>query len=304
MTNSDRNITPEDIGTHIRKLREKHGYSLSDISRTTKISINVLESLEKGDWKGLGTRFLVKSFVKSYCTALGEPYEELVNLIDASDDKYFNLSRFKTLPLEKHRTIVKDKSKYLFYFMVMFISICMTAGGIYVYRHNAIKSEPQMPAIEETEVKIPEKIVEINKDTKPYTTSSISEQSNVPPVSLVDRQHTTENAPVAIDENKKKEETISEQVKEKPSSIHRLIIEAIEETWVKVWVDKSKPVSRLMKPGDTMNFKVKESARMIIGNAGGIRISWDDRSFSNIGKKGAVLRLSIPEGLFEKSRNE
>ncbi len=305
MTDSNKNITPEDIGTLLRTLREKHGYSLSDLSRLTKISIDVLKSLEEGNWKKLGTKFLVKNFVKSYCAVLGEPYEELVGFIETSDGKYWSLSKFRTLPLEKRKAIVKNKSKYAFYFIVMFISICMTAGGIYVYRHNAIKSEPQMPVMEETVLKIPEKILETNENTEPNTNSTSLEKSHAPSISLVERQYTTEKrTPVTSSSNSQNEKKGNEQTKRPPTSTHKLVIEAIEKTWVKVWVDKSRPISKLMNPGEIMRFEVSQSARMIIGNAGGIRISWDGKIFSNIGKKGAVLRLSIPEELFKKFDNE
>ena len=54
-----------DFGTFLRQAREKRGVSLQQVSATTKISVRVLESLEKNDPRKLPGGIFSRAFVRS-----------------------------------------------------------------------------------------------------------------------------------------------------------------------------------------------------------------------------------------------
>lgn len=59
------------IGETLRTARHEKKATLEDISRATKIKVDVLEKLESDDFKPLGAAMYVKSFIKLYGDHLG-----------------------------------------------------------------------------------------------------------------------------------------------------------------------------------------------------------------------------------------
>lgn len=61
----------ENIGTRLREAREKRGMSLREIAEVTRISVRVLEALEKNDISHLPGGIFSRSFVRSYAVQVG-----------------------------------------------------------------------------------------------------------------------------------------------------------------------------------------------------------------------------------------
>jgi hypothetical protein len=87
-------------------------------------------------------------------------------------------------------------------------------------------------------------------------------------------------------------------------NVHRLVIEATDETWVKVWIDNQETsLSRLMTDGERIEFEVKEQAKVRLGNAAGARIIWDDKVLEKLGRKGRVITISLPQNQKSSKKN-
>jgi len=69
-----------------------------------------------------------------------------------------------------------------------------------------------------------------------------------------------------------------------------LRLEAIEATWLEVRLDGHPPREAYLKPGETVSWKVQERIRLTLGNAGGVRITWDGKDLGTPGRRGEVLR--------------
>ncbi len=54
------------LGQELRREREQRAVSLKDFSDRTKISLRILEALEKGDYKALPDPFFIKSILRAY----------------------------------------------------------------------------------------------------------------------------------------------------------------------------------------------------------------------------------------------
>ena len=67
-----------DFGTKMRCLREERGVSLRQIAATTKISVSVLEALERNDISRLPGGIYSRAFVRSYAIAAGLDPEQTV----------------------------------------------------------------------------------------------------------------------------------------------------------------------------------------------------------------------------------
>ena len=67
-----------DFGIKLRRLREERGVSLRQISEVTKISVNVLETLEQNNISELPGGIFGRAIVRSYASEIGLDPEQVV----------------------------------------------------------------------------------------------------------------------------------------------------------------------------------------------------------------------------------
>ena len=67
-----------DFGSRMRHAREQRGVSLRQIAEATKISVSVLEALERNDISRLPGGIFSRAFVRSYAAEIGVDPEQTV----------------------------------------------------------------------------------------------------------------------------------------------------------------------------------------------------------------------------------
>lgn len=70
------------LGEYLKEKRTEKNYSLEKLSQKTKISINILKSLEANDYDHLPSAAYIKGFVTSYVKVLGIPMDEAINKME------------------------------------------------------------------------------------------------------------------------------------------------------------------------------------------------------------------------------
>lgn len=76
---------------------------------------------------------------------------------------------------------------------------------------------------------------------------------------------------------------------------HLLEIRAVEDTWISIRIDDNLTYSMHLKPGQKRSWAGEKSFFLKIGNAGGIRITFDGKYLGAPGKRGHVVRIALPE---------
>jgi hypothetical protein len=75
----------------------------------------------------------------------------------------------------------------------------------------------------------------------------------------------------------------------------RLVVKAVEPTWIRVQADEGRAVEELLAPGAQREWIAGKRFVLTIGNAGGIQIELNGRTLPSLGARGAVIhRLSLP----------
>ncbi len=74
-----------------------------------------------------------------------------------------------------------------------------------------------------------------------------------------------------------------------------LEITAIELTWISVEVDNDRPVLRFLKPGEIARWTALNGFSVKIGNAAGAKLTFNGKSLGNLGPRGKVVNLILPE---------
>ena len=95
---------PHNVGGRLRAAREAKNIALREIATTTKISISVLEALEKNDVDGLPGGIFTRSFVRSYATEVGLDPERTMRdfMAQVSTEGSSDNARHEPLRLPEH----------------------------------------------------------------------------------------------------------------------------------------------------------------------------------------------------------
>lgn len=74
---------------------------------------------------------------------------------------------------------------------------------------------------------------------------------------------------------------------------HRFGIEAGQMCWIQVKIDNGKTRSVMMKPGDRLEWEVGDRVDIVIGNSGGVRVTWDGQALHQLGRIGEPVKLNF-----------
>jgi len=94
------------FGVSLKRERELRGISLAEIARTTKISVRLLEAIEKDRFDILPEGVFRKSFIKSYAKYLGMNEEQILHEYDLE----VQASNTSQAALEKPSVSFRDSS--------------------------------------------------------------------------------------------------------------------------------------------------------------------------------------------------
>lgn len=76
---------------------------------------------------------------------------------------------------------------------------------------------------------------------------------------------------------------------------YHLVMAASEPVWIRILADGNRSEQMTLKAGETLERFASDSFMIDIGNAQGIAITFQGKSIDNIGKRGRVVHLRLPE---------
>jgi hypothetical protein len=96
-------------------------------------------------------------------------------------------------------------------------------------------------------------------------------------------------------------------VSEKPSALVEkrisLDIKAVEGTWVAIRIDDQPTREATFQPGDSLTYQATKRIELVLGNAGGLDMAFNERRLEKIGRSGEVVTVIFtPEGVEVKRR--
>ena len=319
----------ESLGKTLKSLREEKGMTLMDISKATKIRTSVLSSLENEEWDKLPQRIFIKGFVRAYAHAVGADENLILDLFESScpiEDQKITCPTFESQPMD---SLDRGKRKRSYKWVFILILILLICGGLYFLfqkYYNQLVEFSQPPVKEETTIVVPPKpeqkapVTPGAENTPPKTqppsntedaaatgttpsvanTMGEASQTTVKPEEKPKPQEVPAVTPPAREQPAKQEKTETatkpgpaEKTSEKTSN-DNLLITAKMETWIGLKIDGKTRKEILLKPGKTFSTKVDKFVELLIGNAGGIDITFNGKKVENIGKPGQVVRLRLP----------
>jgi cytoskeleton protein RodZ len=290
----------ESFGTYLKDERESRKISLDEISRTTKIRRAILEAIERDEGEVLLPEAVVKGFIRTYARYIGlDPKEVMATYVETRRGDEAS-AHGKHLPGGKR----KISAKYVFAGGVCALIIIMISFLFFYERR------PQEDAHEAALATIPtEQTTMVSTEdlqaspSLPSVEESISLQ--IPPVGVeeveevqTEKAQNVQEAPEVseVDAGIEAAEQVATVQEEEPTPVHdhTLLITASERTWIQIQEGSSLPFDVILYPGDSFTRTSSQQLAVVIGNAGGVTVSFDGKKLGSPGKDGEVVRLTLP----------
>ncbi|HEY7170645.1 MAG TPA: helix-turn-helix transcriptional regulator [Vicinamibacterales bacterium] len=141
-----------DFGSKLRAARERRGVSLRQIAAQTKISVSVLEALERNDISRLPGGIFSRAFVRSYAAEIGlDPEEVIQDFIAQFPDDSVTAGHPQARAIEDYEAV--ESSRLTASAFLKLIAISLPIAGIALYYSIAGRRKPpaepanQSPAI-------------------------------------------------------------------------------------------------------------------------------------------------------------
>ena len=243
------------LGIRLREIRLAKGVSLDDVARSTRVGRRHLEALETDSWGELPAPVFVKGFIRAYCEFLDASPDEVLGL-------YREVSGEPMKPERVQSAVYTPRSRRAGPLMVSLVLFIVLGASLFALRIG-LKSSPA-PA---------------TSGPARGDAGSVASSSPIPAttVSAVPVQP----APVPAGEPK-------------PAG-QRLLIRAVEPTWIRVQVDEGQVAEELLQAGAVREWTAARRFVLTVGNAGGIEVDLNGRRIPALGARGAVIqRLVLP----------
>jgi cytoskeleton protein RodZ len=245
------------LGIRLRELREAKGVSLDDIARSTRVGRRHLEALETDSWAELPAPVFVKGFIRAYC-----------DFLDASPDEALGVYREATgesAKPERVQSILRSgpsrRTGPLVISLVLFIAL---GASLFALRLGLKSSPPSAPA---------------TSASARGDTASVPSSASIPAATAPVIQ--TQPVPVSAADAK--------------PAAQRLVIHAVEPTWIRVQVDDGQVSEELLPAGAGREWTAARRFVLTVGNAGGLEIDLNGKRMPALGARGAVIqKLVLP----------
>jgi cytoskeletal protein RodZ len=255
----------------LKTLREERGLTIEDIFLKTRVNSAILNAIENGDFHLLPAPVSTKKFIQIYAETIGID----AGIILAHYQSYVDKTRGgpeEVSIVTVQQTVIDRKPfpRYLRY--VVPVAVVATACIMY-----AFFSEKEPLEVVQHTVTVTGQKEAVPKPAPPVKEPPLEAVPNVPlapPPAVVVQKETTQA----------------------PDNAHlNLLIEATEDTWLNIAEDRNPPYQITLKAGKKLSRNAREFFVIDVGNAAGINVTFLGKPLGNLGRKGQVVHLRLPQ---------
>lgn len=305
----------------MKERRIELGKEINEAAEITRIKESYLKAIEEEDFSRLPIAVYTKGYIREYAKYLGVYAEDIIaNYERYLDEKKGLKSKVaadtavdKPLNVEAANQQAGQKGPLKDNVTDTSIPVVTEAGGNYkkallILSSIAIivaiyllvpqsEKAPEMPLTPPAPVQQVPPVNSVQQDNQPVPQTS----TQVPTEKAEDKTKTAkaearpeskmEVKPEVKTDAKVKNETAAAGQKKKYS----LDIKATDKVWLQIIIDGSEKKEMTLNVGDRLVYGADESFNVLIGNAAGVTLKYNDKNFGALGEKGQVVRLDLPE---------
>ena len=284
--------SPESAGGYLRGLRTARGASLDDIARATRVGRRHLEALEADESAELPAPVFVKGFIRAYCEFLEARPDEAL-------ERYRRQAEHAT-PAPRSGGGMRGPrgapSRLGSPIAVSLLLLVVLSGALIAVNLGLRSGGPPAPTTPAPPAARPARQAEAQPPVEPSpprppvasaAPARAPEPAPAPP-SVQPQATAATTTPVAP--------TGAAGAAPAPDRRQRLVVRALESTWVRVQVDRSRAVEELLPEGAVREWSAAQDFVLTVGNAGGVELTLNGQRLPPLGSRGAVIReLVLPQ---------
>ena len=256
---------PLSFGRYLQAIRLEKKISLEHVSQQTRISLGNLLLIEQEDHERLPAVVYVKGFLRSYAKTVGADGDEVIRRYESRLDSLEKISG----PEFSSKKTARGTGRKLLVSLASLICII----GLAIFAVVLFRQAPEA-------------------DT-PVEQKAAAEKEQAADAPL--EQKTAAEKEQAADTQAEKQgpEIDTRTAKVLPEKL-LLHVTAVEDTWLKAIMDEKEPIEYNLNPGDQIELEAATGFNLLIGNAGGIKITLNDIAVAIPGKSGEVVTIELP----------
>lgn len=285
----------------LKAAREALGLSLADIFQRTRISVSNLQAMENNDFHLLPTSAYARNFIKTYARTVGIDSEPILVKYENYLDSQKGIQKLPPEDVSGSKILFAKIAGLKLYWGIAAALIVISAVAWFISKQYQSSSDimnttgsiaTAVPDNKEQTVNSPvNETAPINQQVKDSPKLALNEINKQLPVKEQLISDKTENNAVKPSKEQVSLPNIQPAVNSEDASL--LIINAIEDTWIRIKADQNPSFQVLLKSGEKFERKAA-NFEMDIGNAGGIKIQFKGKNIENLGKSGQVTHLRLP----------
>jgi len=263
---------PGDFGTRLRAARERRGISLRQIANATKISVSVLDALERNDISRLPGGIFGRGFVRSYAVEVGlDPEATIQDFIATFPNDSVTVGHRTSEQIEDNQMLESERRTAGTFLSLLAISIPI--AGVVLYMGVAGRRAREAPAPMTVVAAAPAPKIAVDPPAPAAPLASVP--AEVPAAT----QATTPSAPAAPLSAELAPLTIALSVK--------------RPCWVSATVDGQKAIERLLQIGEQQTIQVRREMVLTAGDAAAISMTLNGATARPLGKTGEVVTARL-----------
>ena len=285
----------------LKAAREALGLSLADIFQRTRISVSNLQAMEDNNFHLLPTSAYTKNFIKTYARTLGIDSEPILVKYEDYLNSRKGIQKLPPKDVSGSKILFAKIASIRLYSGIAAVLIVLSVVAWLISKQyqsssDIINSKGSITAAvtenkEQTANSPVNETAPINQQVKDSPKLALNEINKQSPVKEQLISGKIENNAVKSSKEQVSLPDIQPAVNSEEASL--LIINAIEETWIRIKADQNPSFQVLLKSGEKFERKAA-SLEMDIGNAGGIKIQFKGKNIETLGKSGQVTHLRLP----------
>jgi cytoskeleton protein RodZ len=293
------------FGISLKRERELRGVSLEEISKSTKISVRFLKAIEADRFEVLPEGVFRKSFIKSYANYLGMNEEQILHDYALEIEP----STASQAPPERPPVSLGDTlagSRQLLLLALAALLLLGAAGyGFWYFTRTSRKAEADL-SVSQTPSVAPapsgEPPSETPAPTVPSAAPGATRPATQPPVSTTSATASSgsDRSTLKVLGDLAKKPAPNAPAGTEATPTMELTIEASNPAWISVSAGESTLFSGMMDPSESKKFSLEAPLKVILGNAGGMRLQVNGQVFSTLGKAGERKTLEVSAANYQQ----
>jgi cytoskeletal protein RodZ len=289
-----------DFGSRLRDARERKGVSLREIANRTKISIAVLEALERNDITRLPGGIFSRAFVRAYASEVGlDPETTIQDFVAQFPHDSVVAGHSSSDPIEDNLALESDRKMATTVLWMLIVSI--PAAGLVLYLSTlnratttvdsspaaitapATAPEVKAPVAPAIEPAVPPAEATAGSTSPVPASASASIPASVPASSATVPATTASKGPAPAPSDAA------------PAADDRLIVglAAKRTVYVTASADGKTVLSRLLQPGERTRVEVTRELTLTAGDAAALSMTLNGADARALGKAGEVVSTRV-----------